>query len=57
MFNVVEFYCGLGCFIDGVGQSGCLGRGAGVDSDTEIAKAFASYSRGNENIDTYEQEI
>ena len=52
MFNVVEFYCGLGCFIDGAGRSGCLGWGAGVESDPEIAKAFASYARGNGNIDT-----
>jgi hypothetical protein len=22
MFNVIEFYCGLGCFIDGAGRSG-----------------------------------
>jgi len=53
MFNVVEFYCGLGCFIDGAGRSGCLGWGAGVESDPEIAKAFASYARGNGNIDTF----
>jgi len=53
MFNVVEFYCGLGCFIDGAGRSGHLGWGAGVESDPEIAKAFASYARGNGNIDTF----
>jgi DNA (cytosine-5)-methyltransferase 1 len=53
MFNVVEFYCGLGCFIDSAGRSGCLGWGAGVESDPEIAKAFASYARGNGNIDTF----
>jgi site-specific DNA-cytosine methylase len=53
MFNVIEFYCGLGCFIDGAGRSGRLGWGAGVESDPEIAKAFASYARGNGNIDTF----
>ena len=53
LFNVIELYCGLGCFIDGAGRSGCLGFGAGVESDPEIAKAFASYARGNGNIDTF----
>lgn len=51
--NVVELYCGLGCFIDGAVRGGYLGWGAGVESNPEVAEAFASYSRGNGNIDTY----